>query len=105
MRSGSGWTALGTIGAPFNWKASASEEWEVPVGAGVGKIFNLGKPPLKGLVQGYYNIRPSDSQTIGRGSYVFSSRSCFRPRSPSRSRAPRRARPLYGRRRRSPPRT
>jgi hypothetical protein len=49
----------------FNWKASSSEEWVVPVGGGVGKIFKLGKLPLNGTVQGFYNIRPEDSQTIG----------------------------------------
>jgi hypothetical protein len=49
----------------FNWKAPASEEWVVPVGGGVGKIFRLGKLPLNGVVQGFYNIRPSDSQSIG----------------------------------------
>jgi hypothetical protein len=50
----------------FDWKAPASEEWTGPVGGGVGKIFKLGKLPLNGVVQGYYNIRPSDAQTIGR---------------------------------------
>lgn len=49
----------------FNWKAPSNEEWVVPVGGGVGKIFKLGKLPLNGSVQGFYNIRPSDSQTIG----------------------------------------
>jgi hypothetical protein len=50
----------------FNWKAPSSEEWVVPVGGGVGKIFRLGKLPLNGSAQGFYNFRPSDSQTIGR---------------------------------------
>jgi hypothetical protein len=49
----------------FNWKAPSSEEWVVPFGGGIGKIFKLGQLPLNGVVQGYYNVRPSDSQTIG----------------------------------------
>jgi hypothetical protein len=49
----------------FNWKAPASEEWVVPVGGGIGKIFKVGKLPLNGVAQGFYNFRPSDSQTIG----------------------------------------
>jgi len=50
----------------FNWKASSSEEWVVPIGGGVGKIFKVGKQPMNGQVQGFYNFRPEDSQTIGR---------------------------------------
>jgi hypothetical protein len=50
----------------FNWNAPSSEEWVVPVGGGIGKIFKLGKLPLNGAVQGFYNFRPNDSQTVGR---------------------------------------
>jgi hypothetical protein len=50
----------------FDWKAPASEEWTVPVGGGVGKIFKIGKLPLNSGLQAFYNFRPSDSQTIGR---------------------------------------
>jgi hypothetical protein len=49
----------------FNWKAASSEEWVVPFGGGVGKIFKLGKVPFNGSVQAYYNVRPEDTQTIG----------------------------------------
>jgi hypothetical protein len=52
----------------FNWNAPSSEEWTVPVGGGIGKIFKLGKLPLNGTVQSFYNFRPEDSQTIGRWS-------------------------------------
>ena len=49
----------------FNWKAASSEEWVVPFGGGVGKIFKLGKVPFNGTLQAYYNVRPEDTQTIG----------------------------------------
>ena len=49
----------------FNWKAQSSEEWVVPFGGGVGKIFKIGKLPLNGGLQAFYNVRPDDSQTIG----------------------------------------
>ncbi|HTO73977.1 MAG TPA: hypothetical protein VMJ30_09160 [Gemmatimonadales bacterium] len=42
-----------------NWEASSGNKWLVPFGAGVGKIFRLGKLPLNGQVQGFFNpIRP-----------------------------------------------
>jgi hypothetical protein len=50
----------------FDWKAPASEAWVVPVGGGVGRIFKIGKLPLNGVVQTFYNFRPNDSQAIGR---------------------------------------
>jgi hypothetical protein len=50
----------------FNWNAPTSEEWLVPFGGGVGKIFKLGKLPLNGSIQAYYNVRASDSQTLAR---------------------------------------
>jgi hypothetical protein len=49
----------------FNWKAPSSEGWVVPVGGGAGKIFKLGKLPLNGSLQAFYNVRPEDAQTIG----------------------------------------
>jgi hypothetical protein len=49
----------------FNWKASAGNEWTVPFGGGVGKILRLGKLPLNGEVQGYYNLRSADATEIG----------------------------------------
>jgi len=52
----------------FNWNAPSSEKWVVPVGGGAGKIFKVGKLPLNGTLQTFYNLRPEDSQTIGRWS-------------------------------------
>jgi hypothetical protein len=50
----------------FNWEAPSSEEWLVPFGGGVGKIFKLGKLPLNGSVQAYYNVRSDESTTLAR---------------------------------------
>ena len=40
-----------------NWEADDDNTWTVPVGAGVGKVFRVGKLPLNGSVQGYYNLQ------------------------------------------------
>jgi hypothetical protein len=50
----------------FNWEAPSSEEWLVPFGGGIGKIFKLGKLPLNGSVQAYYNVRSDESTTLAR---------------------------------------
>jgi hypothetical protein len=43
-----------------DWKATGSQRWTVPAGAGVGKIFHLGKLPVNAQVSAYYNIARPD---------------------------------------------
>ena len=39
-----------------NWEADSGDRWTVPFGGGVGKIFNIGKQQVNGLVSAYYNV-------------------------------------------------
>jgi hypothetical protein len=39
-----------------NWEAPEGEEWTVPLGGGVGKIFRIGRLPVNGLAAAYYNV-------------------------------------------------
>jgi hypothetical protein len=39
-----------------NWQASGSNQWTVPIGGGVGKIFHFGKLPVNMQVAAYYNV-------------------------------------------------
>jgi hypothetical protein len=39
-----------------DWKAAGPDQWTVPLGGGVGKIFKIGKLPFNGSVQVYSNI-------------------------------------------------
>ncbi len=50
----------------FNWEATSSEEWLVPFGGGIGKIFKLGKLPINGSLQAYYNVQSDESSTLAR---------------------------------------
>lgn len=54
--------AVYLVSAPImtaNWKADDSEQWIVPFGGGIGKVFKLGKQPINVNAQGYYNaVRP-----------------------------------------------
>jgi len=49
----------------FNWEASNGNEWTIPFGGGVGKIFKIGKVPLNGTLQAYYNLRADNATQIG----------------------------------------
>ena len=43
-----------------NWKAPSGQKWIVPLGAGIGKLFRLGKLPVNAQVGAYYNIVKPD---------------------------------------------
>jgi hypothetical protein len=43
-----------------NWQAKGSQQWTVPMGGGVGKIFKIGKLPLNSQISGYYNVTRPD---------------------------------------------
>lgn len=39
-----------------DWTAESGNQWTVPLGGGVGKIFHLGKIPVNTSLAGYYNV-------------------------------------------------
>jgi len=39
-----------------NWKADGSDQWTVPLGGGIGRIFHFGKLPVNAQVGAYYNV-------------------------------------------------
>ena len=43
-----------------NWNADSGQQWTVPVGGGVGKIFHLGKLPVNTQISAYYNVVKPD---------------------------------------------
>ena len=47
-----------------NWKADSGQQWTVPLGGGIGKIFHLGKLPVNTQFGAYYNVvHPDDGAT------------------------------------------
>lgn len=42
--------------ATVDWKAAGSQQWTVPIGGGVGKIFHFGKLPVNTQISAYYNV-------------------------------------------------
>ena len=44
-----------------DWKADSGQQWTVPLGGGVGKIFHIGKLPVNTQISAYYNVvKPDD---------------------------------------------
>jgi hypothetical protein len=39
-----------------NWEADSGDQWTVPFGGGLGKIFRIGKQPMNAQIQGFYNV-------------------------------------------------
>ena len=43
-----------------DWKADSGQQWTVPLGGGVGKIFHWGKLPVNTQLSAYYNVAAPD---------------------------------------------
>jgi hypothetical protein len=43
-----------------DWKADSGQQWTVPLGGGIGKIFHLGKLPVNTQISAYYNVVKPD---------------------------------------------
>ena len=56
-----GWYLTSSPIMTANWKADSGDKWTVPVGAGVGKLFKVGKLPINTSLQGYYNAEKPNS--------------------------------------------
>jgi len=55
-----GWYLTSGPTLTANWKAADGEKWTVPFGAGIGKIFRVGKQPMNGQISAYYNaVKPT----------------------------------------------
>jgi hypothetical protein len=39
-----------------NWEVESGQQWTVPVGGGVGRVYKIGKQPVNTLLQAYYNV-------------------------------------------------
>ena len=43
-----------------NWEAESGQQWTVPVGGGIGRVYKIGKQPVNTLLQAYYNVDKPD---------------------------------------------
>ena len=57
-----GWYLVSAPVITANWDVDSDNRWVVPIGAGVGKLFTIGKQPVNSSLQAYYNV---ESPTFG----------------------------------------
>jgi opacity protein-like surface antigen len=55
-----GWFLTSSPLITANWMAAPGQQWTVPIGGGVGRIFKLGDQHMSAEIQGFYNVeRPN----------------------------------------------
>jgi len=52
-----GWYLISAPIITANWNASSGNKWTVPIGGGVGKLFNIGNQAVNASIQGYWNAK------------------------------------------------
>lgn len=57
---GSGWYLVSAPVITANWEADNDDEWTVPLGGGVGRVFHWGKRPVNMRMAYYYNVTKPD---------------------------------------------
>lgn len=57
---GSGWYLTTPPMMTANWNADSNARWTIPVGGGAGKLFKIGKLPIRTQVQAFYNVERPD---------------------------------------------
>lgn len=55
-----GWYLITDMIITANWSARSGNQWTVPIGGGIGKLFNIGKQPINSRLEAYYNIERPD---------------------------------------------
>jgi hypothetical protein len=52
-----GWYLSSEPTITSDWSADSSQQWTIPIGGGIGKIFNIGKQPVNASVSAYHNLQ------------------------------------------------
>ena len=61
---GHGWYFTSSPINTADWTAAPGQQWIVPVGGGLGRVFKVGDQPISAAVQGFYNVvRPDNGPT------------------------------------------
>lgn len=45
----------------YNWEANSNDDWTIPIGGGIGKIFRFGKMPVDIRASAYWNAKAPES--------------------------------------------
>jgi len=55
-----GWYLVTSPIVTANWRATSGDQWILPVGGGVGRLFRIGKQPINASLQAYANVVKPD---------------------------------------------
>ena len=55
-----GWYLVTSPIITANWRATSGDQWILPVGGGVGRLFRIGKQPINASLQAYANVVKPD---------------------------------------------
>ena len=55
-----GWYLVTSPIVTANWRAASGDQWIVPVGGGVGRVFRVGRQPINASLQAYANVVKPD---------------------------------------------
>jgi hypothetical protein len=71
-----GWYLTSSPIITANWEADSDNRWTLPVGGGVGRVFNIGKQPINAQLSYYYNLESpeftgGDSQLRLQWTFLF----------------------------------
>ncbi len=58
-----GWYIASSPIINANWEAASGQQWTVPIGGGVGRVFKWGKQHLNMKLAAYYNVVAPDDAT------------------------------------------
>lgn len=56
-----GWYLVSSPIVTANWRAASGDQWIVPVGGGVGRVFRVGRQPINASLQAYANVVRPDN--------------------------------------------
>jgi len=56
-----GWYLITAPINTANWEADSDNQWTIPLGGGVGRVFTIGKLPVNAQLSGYYNVVTPDN--------------------------------------------
>jgi hypothetical protein len=57
-----GWYLTSTPIITADWEADSDDRWTLPIGGGLGRVFNIGKQAINARVQAYWNVdKPDDA--------------------------------------------
>jgi hypothetical protein len=55
-----GWYLITDMVLTANWRADSSNRWTIPLGGGVGKMFEIGSQKMNTKIEAYYNVEKPD---------------------------------------------